>query len=288
MFINGLSNAYSASILRCNNTHAHAGSFTPPDVYFALVHVDIMGPLLNSKGYSYVLTLVDRFTRWPKVIPLMNASSNSVAHGLLLGWVAHFGVPTTITSDRGDLFESDVWHRLMRLLGTHYICTMVYHPCTNGVVKWMHKQLKAVIMAHSPQSQWTKVLPLVLLGIRSALKEDIACTSAEIVYRSTLSLPRFLYNLLHRHPGCDILHYKVNIHHLTTLGQFQVLKRNPKFFTLDINGRNNTLSLDHLKPAHLDNPCLFKAALSCPTSPSVSGNTTSLLPEPQSHVQGSE
>ena len=31
MFINGLSNAYSASILRCNNTHARAGSFTPPD-----------------------------------------------------------------------------------------------------------------------------------------------------------------------------------------------------------------------------------------------------------------
>ena len=158
----------------------------------------------------------------------MNASSNSVAHGLLLGWVARFGVPTTITSDWG---ESNVWHRLMRLLGTHYICTMVYHPCTNGVVEWMHKQLKAVLMAHSPQSQWTKVLPLVLLGIHSALKEDIACTSAELVYRSTLSLPRFLYNLLHRHPGCNILHYKVNIHHSTTLGQFQVLKRNPKFFT---------------------------------------------------------
>lgn len=201
----------------------------------------------------------------------MNTSTNTVAHGLLLGWVARFGVPTTITSDWG---ESNVWHRLMRLLGTHYICTMVYHRCTNGVVEWMHKQLKAVLMVHSPQSQWTKVLPLVLLGIHSALKEDIACTSAELVYRSTLSLPRFLYNLLHRHPGCNILHYKVNIHHPTTLGQFQVLKRNPKFFTLDINGRKSTLSLDHLKPTHLDNPCLFKVALSCPTSPSVSSNTT--------------
>ena len=32
-------------------------------------------------------------------------------------------------------------------------------------------------------------LPLVLLGIRTALKEDLACTVAEMVYGVTLRLP---------------------------------------------------------------------------------------------------
>ena len=67
-------------------------------------------------------------------------------------------------------------------------------------------------------------------------------------------------------------------------GPLWVLKRDPKFFTLDINGRKNTVSLDRLKPAHLDNPCLPWVRSSCPTVPSASGNTTSLLPEPQTRI----
>ncbi|XP_058801476.1 uncharacterized protein LOC131670116 [Phymastichus coffea] len=43
-------------------------------------------------------------------------------------------------------------------------------------------------MAHS-DINWVQALPLVLLGIRSALKEDIKATSAEMVYGETLRLP---------------------------------------------------------------------------------------------------
>ncbi len=119
----------------------------------------------------------------------MDMSTKTVAHAFLLGWVARFGVPTTITSDRGGQFESDFWHRLMRLLGTHHFRTTAYHPCANGLVERLHRQLKAALMAHSPQSQWIEALPLVLLETRSALKEDIACTSTQLVYGTTLRLP---------------------------------------------------------------------------------------------------
>ena len=35
-------------------------------------------------------------------------------------------------------------------------------------------------------------------------------------------------------------------------GPYLVVKRTDKFFTIDINGRTDTVSLDRLKPAHLD------------------------------------
>ena len=35
-------------------------------------------------------------------------------------------------------------------------------------------------------------------------------------------------------------------------GPYQVLKRTNKHFTLSIKGRHDTVSVDHLKPAHLD------------------------------------
>ncbi len=38
------------------------------------------------------------------------------------------------------------------------------------------------------QGRWSTALPLVLLGIRTALKEDIGCPAAELVYGTQLRL----------------------------------------------------------------------------------------------------
>ena len=37
---------------------------------FAAVLMDLVGPLPSNQGYTYLLTMIDRFSRWPKVIPL--------------------------------------------------------------------------------------------------------------------------------------------------------------------------------------------------------------------------
>ena len=38
-------------------------------------------------------------------------------------------------------------------------------------------------------THWTKVLPLILLGICTTFKQDFHCTAAELVYGTTLRLP---------------------------------------------------------------------------------------------------
>ncbi|KAL7636460.1 UNVERIFIED_CONTAM: hypothetical protein RMT77_013235 [Armadillidium vulgare] len=57
------------------------------------------------------------------------------------------------------------------------------------MVERFHRQLKATLAAHPHSERWTEALPFVLLGIRSAMKEDLQCTSAELVYGSPLRLP---------------------------------------------------------------------------------------------------
>ncbi|XP_045779239.1 uncharacterized protein LOC123876882 [Maniola jurtina] len=71
--------------------------------------------------------------------------------------------------------------------------TSSYHPQCNGMVERLHRQLKAAIMCHA-NPQWTEVLPLVLLGIRSAWKEDLGLSSAELVYGEALRLPGEFFN----------------------------------------------------------------------------------------------
>ena len=51
--------------------------FSPPDARFSHVHVDLVGSLNQCEGYSYILTVVDRFSRWPEAIPLPNVTAKT-------------------------------------------------------------------------------------------------------------------------------------------------------------------------------------------------------------------
>ena len=185
--------ARSCSQCQRSKIHRHTVSplatFATPDARFDQLHVDIVGPLPPSQGFRYLLTCVDRFTRWPEAIPIPESTAPTVAQAFVTCWISRFGVPSTITTDRGAQFESSLWQELMKLLGSKRIRTTAYHPSSNGLVEHFHRQLKAAIKATPEPTHWVSALPLVLLGIRAGLKQDIGCSTAELVYGTTLRLP---------------------------------------------------------------------------------------------------
>ena len=75
------------------HTKAPLSPFEPPDRRLGDVHVDVVGPLSPSDGNTYLFTVVDRFTRWPEVIPLYNAEAVTCAKALLNSWIARFWSP---------------------------------------------------------------------------------------------------------------------------------------------------------------------------------------------------
>ena len=164
-------------------------TYTPPSARFDSIHIDLVGPLPPSQGQTYLLTCIDRFTRWPEAIPLTDITAESVAAAFLQGWISRFGVPSTVTTDRGAQFESALWSSLMQILGTKRLRTTAYHPIANGLIERFHRHLKAALKCQPQPDRWMESLPLVMLGIRSTIKEDLGCTTAEMVYGSTLRLP---------------------------------------------------------------------------------------------------
>ena len=124
-----------------------------PSSQFESLHVDLVGTLPISQGFRYLLTVFDRFTRWPEAIPVVDISTETCAGAFLTNWVAIFGVPATLTSDRGRQFVSELWKKTATLLGASTNTTTAYHPQANGLVERMHITMKASLKPNSDQTR---------------------------------------------------------------------------------------------------------------------------------------
>jgi hypothetical protein len=89
-----------------HHTVTPVGDFTLPAARFLHIHIDLVGPLPMSAGYTYCLTAVDRFTRWPEAIPTTDITADTVACALLTSRIFRISFLQTITSDHGHQFES--------------------------------------------------------------------------------------------------------------------------------------------------------------------------------------
>ena len=275
-------------------THVKAPlqTFEPTSARFGHVHVDLVGPLPESKGHKYLLTIIDRFTRWPAVVPLKDIETKAIASAYIQNWVARFGVPEQMTSDRGTQFVSELWAAMAELLGTQLNPTTAYHPQANGLVERLHRTLKAALKARLTGPNWVDELPWVLLGLRTTPKEDLNTSPAKLVYGSPLTVPgdfipkctpvptqEHLRNLREKMDslrpvptsahGANKRQFKVP----TSLssakfvfirretkkpletpytGPYEVLTRQDKYYTLQVGPRKEKVSVDRLKPAVVD------------------------------------
>ena len=157
---------------------------------FQHVHIDLVGPMgMSSEGNTYMLTMLDRHTRWLEAVPMSNISAEHCARVFLMQWVARFGVPEILTSDQGKQFDGHLFSSLMKMLGVQKIRTTAYHPQANGILERQHRTIKDALRCLSgTYEDWELALPLVLLGLRSAIHAH-GYAPATLVFGEELVLP---------------------------------------------------------------------------------------------------
>ena len=103
---------------------------------------------------------------------MKEVSATTTADALMQSWIQYYGVPNTITTDRGPQFTSQIWKDLMVFLGTKHITTTSFHPQSNGILEIAHRQLKDALRMQSNPINWYNNLPLALLSTGQLSKKN--------------------------------------------------------------------------------------------------------------------
>lgn len=172
------------------HTKPEVKQFHATNARFETVHIDIVGPLPQDHGYKYLLTCIDRFSRWVEAVPLQNITAQLVSKKFIEFWVARYGVPKLLIADNGTQFTSTEFKNLASLIGCQIQHTTPYHPEGNGLLERWHRTLKHSLMARlEGHTNWTEHLPWAMLGLRSTLVAGSQHSPAEILFGQTLTLP---------------------------------------------------------------------------------------------------
>ncbi|KAL0869854.1 hypothetical protein ABMA27_006060 [Loxostege sticticalis] len=235
--------------------------------------------------------MIDRATRWPEAVPVSEITAQTVAKVFVTTWISRFGCPATISTDQGRQFESDLFISLNKLLGIKKIRTTSYHPQANGMIERWHRTMKSAIIARGNSTQWSTELPIVLLGLRAAIRADDNVSPAQMLYGTNIRIPgvffepkkldkspesytsdliRAMENATplkcdhhgkHRsyiHPdmaSCDYVFVRTDAvkKPLTPPyeGPYRVLEKQTKFYKLEVKNKTAVISVDRLKPAFI-------------------------------------
>ena len=146
------------------HTSAARNEFELPKSRFRHVHIDLVGRVPTSNGKWYLLTMIDRFSGWSEAVPLPDMRAESLAQSLKqfvnVGFLGLMFQKQSrqIKDDNLNPNCSRNWHGFLGL--SVFILQRIIPKLTA-----LNTSLTCVDL-----KRWCDKLPLVLLGLRTAIR----------------------------------------------------------------------------------------------------------------------
>jgi hypothetical protein len=147
--------------------------------------VDFIEGLPKSEGFSVILVVVDRFTKFAHFIPLKHPyTAQTGAKAVFEQVVRLHGLPCSIVSNRDRVFTSNFWTELFGIVGTKLAMSSAYHPHTDGQTNRVNQCLEMYLRCavHNSPKQWKSWLSQAEFWYNSSYHSSLGCSPFKALY----------------------------------------------------------------------------------------------------------
>jgi len=188
---------------RCNPpvNPAKRDNLPKPEGPFQQLQIDFTH-MPKCRGFSYLLVIVDRFSKWPEAFATRKENAQTVVKCLMEHVIPRFGIPNGIDSDNGTPFTSRVTKQLSAALGINWTFHIPYNPQSSAQVERTNRTIKEklVKLHQTKQTTWIDALPQVLLSIRAMANSGTGLAPHEVL----MARPFPLGVLMDKTPANDL------------------------------------------------------------------------------------
>lgn len=145
------------------------------DKPFHTIHLDHFGPiqLRSSKGFKYILVIVDAFTKFFKFYPTKTTNTEKVLKNLMV-YMNYYSKPNRTITDRSTCFTSTKFESFCSNNCIQHVKTAAYTPEANGQAERVNRTLTPILakLINDTNKKWDNLL-----------------TKIEYVYNNTYNRP---------------------------------------------------------------------------------------------------
>lgn len=131
---------------------------------------DLSGPYpISSNQNKYLLVFQDQFSKYVVIIPLRQATANTVSKNFVKEILYKFGKPRKLITDNGSQYASNLMNDLAKQYGFEHQRIPPYSPHIN-IVERANKTIKQLLRAYVDEQQrkWDEYIPEFAFAINSS------------------------------------------------------------------------------------------------------------------------
>ena len=148
------------------------------------MQLDLVPKLPPSGGYENIVTAMDVFSRYLFAYPTSSQDAKMITRVIINFMTRHAYLPTTIISDRGSVFMSQVIKQVAEVLGITLQHATTKHAQTIGMLERTHASLKKTFKIETGErrSMWHKYVNIAILNYNTSYQRSIGYGPSRIFH----------------------------------------------------------------------------------------------------------
>ena len=148
------------------------------------MQIDLVPQLPPSGGYENIVTAMDVFSRYLFSYPTSSQDAKTLAKVKNNIMTKHAYLPTSIISDEGSVFMSQVIKEVAKVLGITPQHATTKHAQTIGMLEGTHASLKKTLKIETGerQSMWHKYVNIAVLKYDNSYHTSIGCEPSRVFH----------------------------------------------------------------------------------------------------------